>query len=74
MHFLSLCVLLAGAFFNTKIGEFENKIPDASGLVTTNVLNTKIGEIENKTPDHAEYVTTPEFSKFVGSIFDTKLK
>ena len=30
---------------NTKIGEFENKIPDVSGLVTTTVLNTKVCKI-----------------------------
>ena len=36
---------------NTKIGEVENKIPDASGLVTFTVLNTKIGEVENKLLD-----------------------
>ena len=35
----------------TKIGETENKIPDASGLVTTTVLNTKTGKVENEIPD-----------------------
>ena len=33
---------------NTKISEVENKIPNTSNLVTTNVLNTKISEVENK--------------------------
>ena len=33
---------------NTKISKVENKIPDASSLVTTTVLNTKSIEVENK--------------------------
>ena len=37
--------------FSTKIGKFENKISDTSGLVTPTVFNTKIGEAENKMPD-----------------------
>ena len=36
---------------NTKISEIENKIPYASGLVTTTVLDTKIGEVDNKIPN-----------------------
>ena len=38
------------------------KIPDASGLVTTIVLNTKIGEVENKVPNHDKDITNPEFN------------
>ena len=34
--------------FNTKIGEFGNKIPCVSGLVTNTVLNIKIGKLEKK--------------------------
>ena len=30
------------------MGDFDNKIPDVSGLVTTTVLNTEISEVENK--------------------------
>ena len=41
----------------------ENKILDASSLVTTTVLNTEISEVKNKTPDHAKYITTQEFNK-----------
>ena len=37
---------------NAKISEIENKIPDASRLVTTNVLNTNIREVDIK------YITT----------------
>ena len=40
-----------------------DKIPNFSGLVTTNLLNSKIVEVENKIPDHAEYITTQEFNK-----------
>ena len=50
---------------NTKISEFDNKIPPTSSLVTTTVLNTKIGKVENKTPDNVKYITTPEFNKLM---------
>ena len=33
------------------MGDFDNKIPDVSGLVTTTVLNTEISEVENKIPN-----------------------
>ena len=54
---------------NTKISEFEKKIPDTSSLVTTTVLNTKIEEVENKIPDHAKYITTQEFNKLTAESF-----
>ena len=45
-----------------KIGDTRyqvpEKIPDASGLVTTTVLNTKLSEVENKTPNSRSLVTT----------------
>ena len=50
-------------FFNTKISEVENKIPNTSNLVTTSVLNTKISEVENKIPDNSKYITTQEVIK-----------
>ena len=31
-----------------KIGDFDEEIPDKSGLVTITVLNTKNSEVENK--------------------------
>ena len=42
--------------FKYKISEVENKIPDTSSLVTTNVLNTNISEVENKIRDHTKYI------------------
>ena len=33
------------------MGDFDNKIPDVSELVTTTVLNTEISEVENKIPN-----------------------
>ena len=42
--------------FNTKISEFDYKIPDNSGLVTTTVLIAKITEVESKNPDHVKYI------------------
>ena len=59
---------------NTKINDFENKIPDTSGLVTTTVLNTKISEVENKILDHAKYTTTLEFNKLAAEHFAARLK
>ena len=59
---------------NTKISEFDNKIPPTSSLVTTTVLNTKIGKVENKTPDNAKYITTPEFNKLTAENVAARLK
>ena len=41
-----------------RFGDFENQIPDISGLVITGILNTKIAEVENKIPDTSDLVTT----------------
>ena len=53
---------------NTKISEFENKIPKTSGSVATTVLTTKISEAENKIPNHEKYITTPEFNKLTARL------
>ena len=57
-----------------KIGDVNNKIPDASGLVTIPVLNTKINEVENKIPNHDKYITTPEFNKLPAENFTAVLE
>ena len=44
---------------NTKVGEFENKIFDVSGLVKKTVYNAKISEIERK------YFTTYDCNKLM---------
>ena len=59
---------------NTKISEFENKIPNTSSLVTTTVFNTNISEVEKKIPDHAKYITTSEFNKLTAEDFAARLK
>ena len=59
---------------NAKISEVENKIPDASSLVTTTVLNTKICEVENKTSDHTKYITTQEFNKLTAENLRLRIK
>ena len=59
---------------NTKIGEVENKIPNTSSLVTTNVLNTRISEVENKIPDNSKYISTQEFNKLTAENFEARLK
>ena len=46
---------------NTKISKVENKIPDASGLVTTIVLNTKISGVENKIPSVSGLVKKTDY-------------
>ena len=43
---------------NTKIGEADNKIPDAGGLMTSVVFDTKIEEVQKKIPDVSSLVTT----------------
>ena len=59
---------------STKISEVENKIPNASNLVTTTLLNTKISQVENKIPDNSKYITTPKFNKFTAVNFAARLK
>ena len=43
---------------NTKISDVENKIADASSLVTSAVVNIKVREVENKIRDHTKYITS----------------
>ena len=58
------------AVLNTKISEVENKIPNGSNLVTTNVFkNTKISEVERKFRNYDKYITTPEFNKLRAESF-----
>ena len=59
---------------NTKISEFENKIPNTSSLVATTVPNTKITESEKNIPDHTEYITTAEFNKLAAEHVASRLK
>ena len=53
---------------NTKISEFENKIPSVSGLVKKTNYEAKIKEIEGK------YCTTADYNKFTSGIVDAKIK
>ena len=46
----------------TKIGKFDNKILDASGLLTATVLNTNIGSVWHKIPDTSGLVTTTDLT------------
>ena len=59
---------------NTKIGKTENKITNATNLVTKTVLNTKLREVQNKIPYHAKYITTQEFNKVTAENFAARLK
>ena len=47
---------------NTKIGEVENKISNASGLVKKTDYDAKISEIKGK------YFTTSDYNKFTSDI------
>ena len=53
----------------------ENKIPDASNLVTKTNYNTKINEIESKinNHNHDKYITTPEFNNLAAGVFTARL-
>ena len=46
-----------------KIWDIDNKVPDASCLVTTTVLNTNFSEVENKFLGSSKYITTQEFNE-----------
>ena len=54
--------------FNTKFLEFENKIPDTSGLVKKTDYDAKISDIEVK------YFTISDYNKFTSKILETKSK
>ena len=53
---------------NTKIGEFENKIPDVRGLVKKTDYITKISDIGKK------YFTTSNYNTFTSKIINEKIK
>ena len=38
------------------------------------LLIQKLGKVKKNIPDDAKYIITNEFNKFVGAIFDEKLK
>ena len=54
--------------FNTKFLEFENKIPDTSGLVKKTDYDAKISDIQVK------YFTISDYNKFTSKILETKSK
>ena len=60
--------------FNTKISEFEHKIPDNISLVTANFLNTKIIEVRNKIHDHSKYIAAQELKKLTAEKTVARLK
>ena len=53
---------------NTKIGEADNKIPDAGGLMTSVVFDTKIEEVKKKIPDVSSLVTTIALNTKIGEV------
>ena len=55
---LDICRLVTATALNTKTGEVESKITNASDSVATTVSNTKICEVENKTLGFTGLVTT----------------
>ena len=52
----------------TNVSELENKIPNNSSIMTTDVLNAKISEVTNIILDNFKYVTTQEFDKLSAEI------
>ena len=57
---------------NERSSEVENKIPDASSLVTTTVFNTEISKVENKSLGNVKYITTQEFNKLTAANFTSR--
>ena len=53
---------------NTKIGEADNKIPDAGGLMTNVVFDTKIEEVQKKIPDVSSLVTAIVLNTKIGEV------
>ena len=60
--------MVTATVLNTKISEFENKIPDVSGLVEKPDNDAKITDIERK------YFTTSDYNKFTSDILDAEIK
>ena len=52
----------------TNVSELENKIPNNSSIMTTDVLNAKISEVTNIILDNSKYITTQEFDKLSAEI------
>ena len=52
----------------TNVSELENKIPNNSSIMTTDVLNAKISEVTNIILDNFKYITTQEFDKLSAEI------
>ena len=57
--------------FETKFKEFDNKIPDLSGLVKETEYDTKISGIEKK---HIAAFCNTYSNKFMSCILDIKIK
>ena len=52
----------------TNVSELENKIPNNSSIMTTDLLNAKISEVTNLILDNFKYITTQEFDKLSAEI------
>ena len=59
---------------NTKISEVENKMLNASSLVTTTVFDTKNQLVKIEIPDHAKHITTQKFIKLTAGNFPARLR
>ena len=53
---------------NTKIGEVENKIPNANDLIRNTDYGGKTKDIEGK------YFTNADYHKFTSNTFDAKIE
>ena len=65
---------MTATVLNPKSSEFENKVPNASSLVTIIVPNTNISEVEKKITDNSKYITTQEFNKLTAKNFAERLQ
>ena len=67
------------AYLNTKIGKFDNKIPNVSGLFknktkqTNKQTNKKDYDTKRKDIE-VKYFTTADYNKFTSDILEAKIK
>ena len=67
---------ISGLATTSALTALENKIPDASNLVTKTGYNTKLVKLtrNDHDHDHDKYITASEFNKLTAENFAARLK
>ena len=67
---------ISGLATTSALTALENKIPDASNLVTKTNYNTKLVKLtrNDHNHDHDKYITASEFNKLTAENFAARLK